>query len=110
MLRTWFGDREIDLEGGPLPGLAVEPDRSRALADDAEHGGKSEPGSLSRFLGREERLEDARLRRRIHAAAGVGYGEEHVRPGPSAGVLGDKSLLQLHGSDLDGQLAAARHR
>src|SRR2546421_617090 len=52
-------DRQVDLEGRALAGLAVDPDRSCALLHDAEGGGESQPGALARLLGGEERLEDA---------------------------------------------------
>ena len=38
------------------------------------------PVPLPWLLGREERLEDAGLRLRVHARAGVGDREHHVRP------------------------------
>src|SRR5438270_10722191 len=53
-----FHPREVDLERRPFARLAVDPDVTAALLDDAEDGGKAETGSLASLLGREEGLED----------------------------------------------------
>src|SRR5205814_46548 len=45
---------EVDAEGGPEPGLAVDPDAPAALLDDAVDGGEAEPGALAGALRREE--------------------------------------------------------
>ena len=55
--------RQVDLEGRAVPRLALDRDVTAALLDDAVDGGQPEAGALARLLGREERLEDARLRR-----------------------------------------------
>src|SRR5690606_20970732 len=65
--------RQVDLERGPLPRLAVDPDEPTALLDDAVHGREPEPRALALFLGREERLEDVRLDGARDARARVGH-------------------------------------
>jgi hypothetical protein len=52
-----------------------------ALLHNAIDGRKPESGTVAESLGREERLEDARLRSGVHAAAGVGHGEGDVGAG-----------------------------
>src|SRR6185437_12047309 len=52
--------RQEDRERGALLGLAVDEDESAGLLDDAIDGGEAEAGAGADFLGREERLEDAR--------------------------------------------------
>src|SRR2546430_17399540 len=47
---------EVDLDGRPVPRLAVDPDVAAALLDDPVHRGEAEAGALPDFLGREERL------------------------------------------------------
>src|SRR5690242_21840177 len=45
---------QIDLEGGPLPHLAVDPHVPARLLDDAVHRGESETRPLADLLGGEE--------------------------------------------------------
>ena len=52
-----FNPRQVDFKAGPMARLAVYPDRSAALFDDAIHGGESQAGSFTLLLGGEERLE-----------------------------------------------------
>ena len=58
------------------PDLAAHLHGSAVRTYDSEHPGEAE--ASARELGREERLEDARLRRCVHAAPVVGDLEEHV--------------------------------
>ena len=51
----------------PLPGLRVEPDVAARLADDPVDRREAQAGALADVLGREERLEDVRARREVHA-------------------------------------------
>src|SRR5260221_522831 len=66
--------RQEDREGGALAGLAVDEDEAAGLLDDAVDGGEAEAGAGADFLGREERLEDAReiLARDADADAEIG--------------------------------------
>ena len=79
----------------PTPGAEIERDPAAGLVDDPVDRGQPEPGALARRLGREERLEDARLGLGVHPAAGVGHRQ------PRAPVL----HLNAHG-----QPAAGGHR
>src|SRR5438067_1204849 len=51
------GAPQIDLDGGPLAGLAVDPEGAAALADDAIDRREAEAGPPALLLGGEERLE-----------------------------------------------------
>src|SRR5216683_7469337 len=67
--------REIDLERRSVSGLAIDPDAAAALLDDPEDGRQAQPGPLARVLRGEERLEDPRLDRGVHAVSRVADGE-----------------------------------
>jgi hypothetical protein len=54
-----FHSRKIDLESRALPYLAIDPDVSFALLDDAIDCRKSQARPFAVLLGGEERLEDA---------------------------------------------------
>src|SRR5438445_10346898 len=70
-----FDPGQIDLEHRAPPGLAVDHDVSAALLDDPVDGGEPQPRPFARLLGREEGLEDARLRLAVDAVAGVAHGQ-----------------------------------
>jgi hypothetical protein len=57
------GQREVDLERGPVIRLAVDRDVPAALLLDAKHGRQTEPRALPDLLGREKWFEDARTPR-----------------------------------------------
>src|SRR5688572_7070444 len=63
--------RQIYLDARPVPHFAVDEHIAIGLLDDAIEHREPEAGTVTRCLRREERLEDPRLRVRVHAAAGV---------------------------------------
>ncbi len=64
--------RQVDAERRARdPCSLVDRDRAAGLTNDAVDGGQAQPGAAAGFLGREERFEDARLRRLVHADAVV---------------------------------------
>ena len=79
--RRFLDARQIDLERGAAAHFAVDVDVAAGLLDDAVDGGQAQAGALARPLGGEERLEDLRLRGRVHAAAGVAHRQHHVAAG-----------------------------
>ena len=78
--------------------------------NDAEDGREAEARALAGFLGREERLEHARARRAVHADAGVGDREHHVRAGRDAKVRGSEFGIELDVGGLDRQRSTVGHR
>src|SRR5947208_3070938 len=64
--------RQIDGEGAALADAARDVDRAARVGDDAVDQRQAEAGALADFLGGEERLEDARDGRLVHAAAAIG--------------------------------------
>ena len=53
--------RQINFEGRPGALFAFDPNEAAALLDNSVYGGESKTGTLTKFLGREKRLEDARF-------------------------------------------------
>src|SRR5438105_3710155 len=71
--RAGFLDaRQIHAERGAVADAAVDLDETAALLDDAVNCRQSQARALAQRLGAEERLKDARLRRLVHAGAGIG--------------------------------------
>ena len=70
--------RKVDADGGSLAGLAVEPDQSAGLANEAEHLAQSQAGAHPLVLGREERLERLLCDGLVHATAGISYCDRDV--------------------------------
>src|SRR6185436_8181707 len=68
---TAFRARQIDLERRSEARLAVHPDVSLALFDDAVRRREPKPGTVTRILRGEERLEEPALRLGRHADAVV---------------------------------------
>jgi len=102
--------RQIDLERGPTPGLAVDPDIAAGLFHDPVHGGEAQAGSLTKLLGGEERLEDMRLRFGIHPATGIAHGQHHKTPRQGAAVAATVIRIEFDVGCLDYQLAPVEHR
>ena len=80
---------------------------SAALRDDPVDGREPEPRALARLLRREERLEDPRPHRIVHADTGVRHREHGVPPGWCRGLIGWAGDRDAR-DDLD--RAASRHR
>src|SRR4249920_1836220 len=57
--------RKVDRKRAPLAAHAVHVDDPAEVADDAVHERQPEPRATAHFLGREERLENARERRLV---------------------------------------------
>src|SRR5690242_4597510 len=75
--RTRFaGTRKIDLHRRTVAELRIDLHMTAGLLDETVDHRETEARAFADFLGREERLESARNRCRIHADAGVGDGDQ----------------------------------
>src|SRR5712692_3007850 len=101
--------RQIDLEGGALPGLAVDPDAAAALLDNAVDRSQAKPRALSYPLGGKEGLKDAGLGLRVHAQSGIGQREHDVGTWSGLEVLLPVARVQLEVGRLDGEPPAPGH-
>ena len=81
--------RQVNRERRTLAGLASHAYPSAALAHNAVHRRKAQPGPMARALCGEERLEDPGLHRVVHPDPGVLDGQLDVRPG--------RCILQIRG-------------
>src|SRR5205807_4789269 len=72
---------QIDAEGRAVPRFAIDVDVPVVLFDDAVGHGEAEARAFAQLFGREERLEDARLRLGVHACAGVAHFDLDVATG-----------------------------
>ena len=104
------GRRQVDLERGAVPGLAVDPDVTAALLDHAVDRRQAKAAAFALLLGREERLEHARTGRRVHAFAAVADREHHVRARLDRDVRQRVRGVQFDVGSLDRQPPAGRHR
>src|SRR6266550_1240814 len=93
-LRQLLDPWQVELEGGAMPDLAVHPDESAALLDDAVHGGEAQPRPFALLLGREERLEHVDLRLFTHPDARVRDREHDERAGASRVVVARVRFVQ----------------
>ena len=105
--RTAF--RQADLESGAEVRLARHVHEPTVLPDDAEHRRQAEPGAAARFLGREERLEDAGQDIGRNTAAGVDHPQPRVASGADVRIRAFVGAAQRAFQGLDAQTAAARH-
>ena len=101
--------RQVDLEGRAAPRLGVHPNEAPRLLHDPVHGGEAEPRALARLLGGEERLEDPRLCRLVHADAGVAHGEHHELADWGGRTLPGVVRVVRHVGGLDRKLAPRGH-
>src|SRR5205085_8380011 len=85
------------------------PDEAARLLDDAIDGRKTEARAFAQLFGGEERLEDARLRLRVHAAARVADDEGDERAGRDDLTSRGIPFVEIDVLCLDGETAAARH-
>ena len=72
--------RQEDSEGRSLSQSRLATDDTAALLDNSENGREAQAGSFASLFRREERLEDVGVHFRVHANAGVAYGQRHVAP------------------------------
>src|SRR5437879_3813701 len=93
--------REVNLEGRAVASLAVDPDISAMLRDDAVGGRQPQPAALAHVLGREERFEQAEPGLFVHAAAGIAHGEPYVGPWTDSDVAARIPLVQVHVGGFD---------
>ena len=100
--------REEDLHHGARARPTIQPNITVALFDDSVNGGQTEPRSLVRGLGLEERLEDSSQGLPVHAHSGIAHRQRHIRTGSHVDrtVVG---VVQLNVPGLDAQLAPFRH-
>ena len=90
--------------------FAVRPDVATTLFDDPVDRGEAKAGALARRFGREERLEQTRLSRRVHSNAGVAHRQQDVWPRPRRNVAVGVASVQFDVGGFDGDHAAPRHR
>src|SRR5262249_53551745 len=102
--------RQIELDRGALADLAVDLDMAAGLLDEAIDLAEAEARAASLGLGREERLEGARDDVRAPAAAGVADAAHAVLARGDLAVLRGIGVVEEGVGDLDGELAAVRHR
>src|SRR5690606_39338727 len=94
-LRPRVDPRQVDLEGRPLPRLAVDPDVAATLLHDPVDGAEAEPGPLPLLLRGEERLEDSLPRALVHPGTGVADDEDDVGAGLERGEAPGVVLSEL---------------
>ena len=102
-------EREIDAERGSPAGLAVDVDQPGVLLHDSVHHGEPEARAAAHLLRREERLEDPRLRRRVHPHARVAHGQAHEVPRPRPGMRLAEVPVEGDPFGQDGHLTALGH-
>jgi hypothetical protein len=103
------GPREVDLERGAVPRLAVHADVTAALLHDAEHRRQAQSRAFAHGLRREEGLEDPPARRRVHAGARVADRDHDVVARRHADVGARVRRVELHVRRLDRELSPLRH-
>jgi hypothetical protein len=108
-VRGGGGPGKVHPERRALFGLAVDPDVSLAPGHDPEHGRETEARPPTEILGGEERLEDARARRGIHAGTRVAHGEHHMRAGLDTHVLSRVVGIEIDVLRLHRELATPGH-
>src|SRR5262245_9544138 len=74
------GAWQINDERASSTHFALHPDRTAALLNNAVHGCETKAGPAARLLRRKKRLEQARLRRFVHAGSGVADRQHDVWP------------------------------
>src|SRR6188508_2541059 len=92
-----------------MPRLAVNPDVSLTLLDDAIHGGQSKSCTLPPLFGCEERLKDARLGLSVHSCAGVAHRQHDVLARCDICVLSGVKIAQVGISCFNRELSAPWH-
>ncbi len=112
-LHAGVGARQVDLDRGADPRLALDLDAAARLLDEAVDHGEAQAGAAPRTLGGEEGLEDALDHRLLHAAAGVGDRQHHAiavgRVVDVAGLDGQDAALVGHGvAAIDGEIDQRR--
>src|SRR5262249_58362087 len=103
------GRWQVNLESRTPADFAVDLHVPTALLDDPVDGGQTQPGPFARLLRGEKRLEDVRLRLRVHSTTGIGDGQEHVRARLYPPVPGRVVAIQLHRARFHREEAALRH-
>ena len=104
-----FWNGETDAESRPLIRFALHVDKTLMVGNNTVNHGKTEAGSLALLFGREKRLKDTALDRRVHTDTRILHGDAGIlfRAGvlkdPAQRGAGDPSRYQLERS-------AARHR
>ena len=107
--RHAFRARQIELDRGAAPLLAVDPDGAAGLLGEAVDHAEAEPGAAAYPLGGEERLEHAIADVGRDAVTGVADGDHHELPGLHLAVGGSRGFVERHVGGLDRELAAAAH-
>src|SRR5215510_5843759 len=102
----FLGRRQIDADRGAAPELALDDRGPTRLFGEAVHLTETQPGPLSRTLGREVRIEDAgkNLRRNADAAIHQFDGDEFATQPIDCGLAG-----KAHVTNRERKNAAVRH-
>ena len=82
--------------------LAVNPDVSTALFDNAVNRGEAEPGSFFFLFRGEEGVEDSRLRFFVHTHPGIADGQHYVISRQHPDVLARVFLVEFDTRGFDG--------
>src|SRR5579871_381558 len=101
--------RQINLERGSLPQIAVHPDRAATLAHNAVYGGQAQTSSVTQRLCRKEWFEDTRYSCSSHAAAGVGDRQHNVFARGNFTMLPGVNFIENDIRSANRQRAALRH-
>ena len=102
--------RQIDAERRAAADLGLDVDHAAGVGHDLVHDREAEPRAVSRFLRREERLEDPGRRCAIHPVTGVGHRQADVVVGHRGALHVVRRRSHRDVRELDLQRAAARHR
>src|SRR5262249_10459283 len=100
---------KIDFKRASLAGLAINPDASLALLDDAVDSREPQAGPLADALGGEKGLKDMILNLLRHALAGIGDRETDVAARLDVEMSAGIFLVEVHCAGFDRDAAAVRH-
>ena len=107
--RHAFRTRQIELDRGAPPLLAVDPDAAAGLLGEAVDHAEAEPGAAAYSLGGEERLEHPIADVGRNAVTGIADGDHHEQPGLDLAVGGSRGFVERHVGGRNRELAAAAH-
>src|SRR4030095_14440406 len=87
-------NRQMDLDGGPEPDLAVDADVTAGLLDETIHHAQPEARALADLLGGEERIERPRQYLRRHSGSGIADHQRDVSSGRDLASLPADGLVE----------------
>ena len=104
-----FCAREVNLESGAAADLAIDPDVTTILLENAVDGSESKAGPFSDLLGGEEGLKNSGDRGLVHADTSVADGEQDIVAFLHGEMLCSEDLVQFDGSSFENEFSASRH-